>query len=79
MSEPTDLRDELETLKGDVRPLRRCKSRLGPCRRKFSGMVHHPLESALPFLLVPLITIIVKSLKKSKPGAPAAPTAAENN
>jgi hypothetical protein len=42
-------------------------------------MVHHPLESALPFLLVPLITIIVKSLTKSKPGAPAAPAAAENN
>jgi hypothetical protein len=32
---------------------------------QFSGMVHHPLNSALPLLLVPLITIIVKSLKKS--------------
>jgi hypothetical protein len=42
---------------------------------QFSGLVHHPLNSALPLLLVPLITIIVKSLKKSKPAAPAA----ENN
>ena len=42
---------------------------------QFSGMVHHPINSALPLLLVPLITIIVKSLKKSKPAAPAA----ENN
>jgi len=41
---------------------------------QFSGMVHHPLNSALPMLLVPLITIIVKSLKKSK--ATAAPSAA---
>jgi hypothetical protein len=42
---------------------------------QFSGLVHHPLNSALPLLLLPLITIIVKSLKKSKPAAPAA----ENN
>ncbi len=41
---------------------------------QFSGMVHHPLNSALPMLLVPLITIIVKSLKKSR--ATAAPSAA---
>ena len=40
-----------------------------------SGMVHHPLNSALPMLLVPLITIIVRSLKKPK--ASAAPMAAE--
>ncbi|MDI1267344.1 MAG: phage holin family protein [bacterium] len=33
---------------------------------QFSGMVHHPLNSALPLLLVPLISIIVKSLKKSR-------------
>ena len=46
---------------------------------QFSGLVHHPFESALPFLLIPLITIIVKSLKNSKPGAPAAPAAAENS
>ena len=30
------------------------------------GMVQHPLNGALPTLLVPLTTIIVKSLKKSK-------------
>lgn len=46
---------------------------------QFSGLVHHPLNSALPLLLVPLITIIVKSLKKSNPAAPVAPAAAENN
>ncbi len=41
-----------------------------------SGMVHHPLNSALPMLLVPLITIIVRSLKKPKAAAAtAAPTA----
>ena len=33
---------------------------------QFTGMVHHPLNSALPLVLVPLITIIVKSLKKSR-------------
>ena len=38
---------------------------------QFFGMVQHPLNSALPMLLVPLITIIVKSLKKSR--ATAAP------
>jgi hypothetical protein len=40
---------------------------------QFPGMVHHPLNSALPLLLVPLITIIVKSLRKS--GTTAAPAA----
>jgi hypothetical protein len=40
---------------------------------QFAGMVHHPLNSVLPSVLVPLIMIIVKSLKKSK----AAPAAAE--
>jgi membrane protein implicated in regulation of membrane protease activity len=44
---------------------------------QFSGMVHHPLNSALPLLLVPLITIIVKSLKKSS--TTAAPAAAQQN
>ena len=44
---------------------------------QFSGMVHHPLNSALPMVLVPLITIIVKSLKKSRATAPAAKAAAE--
>jgi hypothetical protein len=33
---------------------------------QFSSVVHHPLSNALPLLLVPLITIIVKSLKKSR-------------
>lgn len=45
---------------------------------QFSGMVHHPLNSALPMLLVPLITIIVKSLRKSRATvAPAAAATAE--
>jgi hypothetical protein len=33
---------------------------------QFTGMVHHPLNSVLPLVLVQLITIIVKSLKRSK-------------
>ena len=42
-----------------------------------SGMIHHPLNGLLP-LLVPLITIIIKSLKKpAATTAPAAATAAE--
>lgn len=40
----------------------------------FSDMVHHPLNNALPLLLVPLITIIVRGLKKSTAVAPAAAT-----
>ena len=44
---------------------------------QFTGMVHHPLNSVLPMLLVPLITIIVRSLKKSR--TTAAPAAAEPN
>jgi membrane protein implicated in regulation of membrane protease activity len=36
-----------------------------------SGTIHHPLNGVLPLLIVPLITIIIKSLKK-----PAAPTTA---
>ena len=44
---------------------------------QLSGMIHHPLNSALPMLLVPLITIIVKSLKKSKATAAAAKATAE--
>jgi Putative Actinobacterial Holin-X, holin superfamily III len=35
-----------------------------------TGMIHHPLNGVLPLLLVPLITIIVKSLKKTKATAP---------
>ena len=42
-----------------------------------SGAIHNPLNSILPLLIVPLITIIIKSLKKpaARPAA-AAPTAA---
>ena len=39
---------------------------------QFTGMVHHPLNSALPMVLVPLITMIIKSLKKSRAPAPEA-------
>jgi hypothetical protein len=46
---------------------------------QFSSMVHHPINSTLPLLLLPLITIIVKSLKKPKSAAPVTPVAAENN
>jgi hypothetical protein len=38
---------------------------------QLSGVVHHPLNGILPLLMAPLITIIIKSLKK-----PAAATAA---
>jgi hypothetical protein len=41
---------------------------------QFTGMIHHPLNSVLPLVLVPLVTIIVKSLKKSR--ATASPNAA---
>jgi hypothetical protein len=41
---------------------------------QLSGMIHHPLNGILPLLIVPLITIIVKSLKK--PAATSAPAAA---
>jgi hypothetical protein len=36
-----------------------------------SGVVHNPLHGILPLLIIPLITIIIKSLKK--PAATAAP------
>jgi membrane protein implicated in regulation of membrane protease activity len=42
---------------------------------QFTGMVHHPLNSALPLLLVPLITVIVKSIRKSRASAPVTTTA----
>ena len=43
-----------------------------------SGMIHHPLNGILPLLIVPLITIIIKSLKKSRTtDAPAATVRAE--
>jgi hypothetical protein len=44
---------------------------------QFTGMVHHPLNSVLPLVLVPLITVIVKSLRKSRETAPAAKATAE--
>lgn len=40
-----------------------------------SGVIHHPLNGVLPLLIVPLITIIIKSLKKPITTA-AAPAAA---
>ncbi len=42
-----------------------------------SGMVHHPLNGILPLLIVPLITIIIRSLKKPATAAAAAPAAAQ--
>jgi hypothetical protein len=45
---------------------------------QFTGMVHHPLNSVLPTVLVPLITMIVRSLRKSRAG-PATSAAAEPN
>jgi len=44
-----------------------------------SGAFHHPLNGILPLLIVPLITIIIKSLKKpaATPTAAATTTAAE--
>ena len=29
-------------------------------------MIHHPLNGVLPLLIVPLITIIIRSLKKRR-------------
>jgi hypothetical protein len=46
---------------------------------QMSGAIHNPLNSILPLLIVPLITIIIKSLKKpaARPAAAAPTTAAE--
>jgi hypothetical protein len=45
---------------------------------ELSGMVHHPLNGVLPLLIVPLITVIIRSLKKpAATPAAAAATAAE--
>jgi len=46
---------------------------------QLSGAFHHPLNGILPLLIVPLITIIIKSLKKpaARPTAAAATTTAE--
>jgi hypothetical protein len=43
-----------------------------------SGVIHHPLNGVLPLLLVPLITIVIKSLRKPKAAtAPEKASAAE--
>jgi hypothetical protein len=42
-----------------------------------SGAIAHPLNGILPLLIVPLITIIIKSLKKSANPAAAAATPAD--
>ena len=44
---------------------------------QLSGMIHHPLNGILPLLIVPLITLIIRSLKKPAAVSPAATTAAE--
>ena len=44
---------------------------------QLSGMIHHPLNGVLPLLIVPLMTIIIRSLKKPAAAAPAATAAAE--
>ncbi|MGZ5872803.1 MAG: phage holin family protein [Bradyrhizobium sp.] len=42
-----------------------------------SGVIHNPLNSVLPLVIIPLLTIIIKSLKKPATAAPAKATAAE--
>lgn len=43
-----------------------------------SGSIHHPLNGVLPLLIIPLLTIIIKSLKKPAAAAASAKsTAAE--
>jgi len=42
-----------------------------------SGAIHHPLNGVLPLLIVPLITIITKSLKRPAARAATEPAAAE--
>jgi len=46
---------------------------------QLSGMIHHPLNGMLPLLIVPLITTIIRNLKKpiTTAAAPAAAAAAE--
>jgi hypothetical protein len=39
---------------------------------QLSGAIHHPLNGVLPLLIVPLITIIIKGLKKSAANPAAA-------
>jgi hypothetical protein len=42
-----------------------------------SGVIHNPLNSVLPLVIIPLLAIIIKSLKKPATAAPAKATAAE--
>jgi hypothetical protein len=44
---------------------------------ELSGMIHHPLNGILPLLIVPLITIIIRSLKKPSASAATEPTTSE--
>ena len=44
---------------------------------QLSGMIHHPLDGVLPLLIAPLITILIRGLKKPAAVSPAATTAAE--
>jgi hypothetical protein len=45
---------------------------------ELSGMIHHPFNGILPLLIVPLITVIIRSIKKPVAAAtPATATAAE--
>lgn len=41
-----------------------------------SGALHHPLNGILPLLIVPLITIIIKNLRKSSASPATSPTTA---
>jgi hypothetical protein len=41
-----------------------------------SGIMHHPLNGILPLLIVPLMTIIIRNLKKPVAAAEASPVAA---
>lgn len=56
----------VDALQGEARAL----------QTQFIGMVHHPLNSVLPTVLVPLVMMIVRSLKRSR-AAPTASAAAE--
>src|SRR3954467_4007501 len=42
-----------------------------------SGAIRHPLNGILPLLIVPLITIIIKSLRRPATATPGAATMAE--
>jgi hypothetical protein len=42
------------------------------------GMIHHPLNGVLPLLIVPLITVIIRNLRKRPAPDPAAAAATEH-